>query len=77
MSFFEGLAQTLVIGELGFNTIVFAKDRLGRFLALPKIRAIGLFKQFRSSCLELRDVKDASRDCRNESGSRSIIHVSR
>jgi hypothetical protein len=46
VSFFERLVQALVIGKLGFDTIVFAQDRLCRFRPLPEVRPAGLFKQF-------------------------------
>jgi len=46
MCFFEALVQPLVIGELGFDPIVFSQNGLCGFRAIPKVVAGRLFKQF-------------------------------
>ena len=46
MCFFERLVEPFVFGELGFDTIVFAQDRLCRFRTLPEVSAAGLLEQF-------------------------------
>ncbi len=45
MSLVERLAEPFVIGKLGFDTVVFAQDRLCGFRPLPEIRTAGLFEQ--------------------------------
>jgi hypothetical protein len=46
VGFFKRSVQPFVIAELGFDTIVFAQDRLCRFRTLPEVSAAGLLEQF-------------------------------
>lgn len=44
MCFFERFVEPFIIGELGFDTIMLAQNRLCGFRPLPEIRAGGLFE---------------------------------